>query len=113
MHVYVGSSTADDLFEFLPIACISAVIIIALIYVVVYFAKKQDNKKPLTTRTCKILEKTLKNTGNNIEWYLVEFEDGERQKLRSFRADTILISEGDTGVVTYRGITIESFKREK
>lgn len=113
MHVYVDSGTSDDILGFLPFACIIAVIVIALVFAVLHFVKKQDDNKPLTTRTCKVLEKTLRNTGNGIEWYLVEFEDGERQKLRSFRADTILISEGDIGVITYRGITIESFKREK
>ena len=95
--------------EFLPFACIIAVILIALLFVAVYFIKKQYNKQPLITRRCKVVEKTL----NVIEWDVVEFENGERKKLRNLEANTIIISEGDIGVITYRGITIESFKREK
>ena len=41
---------------------------------------------------------------------LVEFENGERKKLRSFHADTIFIAVGDEGILEYRGITIQSFR---
>ena len=40
---------------------------------------------------------------------MVEFENGERKKLRSFHADTIFIAVGDEGILEYRGITIQAF----
>lgn len=40
----------------------------------------------------------------------LNFENGERKKLRSFHADTIFIAVGDEGILEYRGITIQSFQ---
>lgn len=47
----------------------------------------------------------------NIEWYIVECENGERIKLRNLQADKVIIAEGDSGLISYKGQTIQSFKR--
>ena len=54
----------------------------------------------------------MKTKKGNIEWYVVEFENGERKKLRNFHADTIFIAkyDGDEGILEYRGITIQSLE---
>ena len=40
----------------------------------------------------------------------MEFENGERKRLRSFHGLTVLITVGDEGIIEYRGITIQSFR---
>ncbi|NSD95066.1 DUF2500 domain-containing protein, partial [Fusicatenibacter saccharivorans] len=72
-----------------------------------FILKSKDNSKPLEKAKVKILEKPVQK--GNIEWYVVEFENGERKKLRSFHADTIFIAVGDEGILEYRGITIQAF----
>ena len=86
------------------IICILSVIFLVVI-------KNSDNKKPLQTKRVKILEKPVQQ--GLIEWYVVEFENGERTKLRNFNTDKIIISVGDIGIIKYRGLTIESFQHTK
>lgn len=74
--------------------------IVALIFYVL--VKKQDNNKELVTQKVKVLEKPIKQ--GNIEWYVVECENGERLKLRNFQANDIIIAVGDIG-------TIETMKK--
>ena len=45
-----------------------------------------------------------------VEWFVVEFENGERKKLRNFHGETVIIAVGDEGIMEYRGITIQSFR---
>ena len=47
-----------------------------------------------------------------VGWYMVEFEDGGRAKLRSYKENTVPIAPGDVGIFRYRGMTIEGFQRE-
>lgn len=46
----------------------------------------------------------------NVEWYVVECENGERIKLRSFQANNLILSVGDKGLFGYQGKTIKTFK---
>lgn len=99
-----------DLAEMLPIffgILIGLAIIVWIFYVVV---KKQDDNKELITRKVKILEKPVQQ--GNIEWYVVECENGERLKLRSFQGNKLIVSVGDVGIIKYRGKTVQSFKRQ-
>ena len=43
---------------------------------------------------------------------LVEFENGERLKLRNLNAHKMILSAGDVGILRYKGMTIEAFQRE-
>ena len=43
---------------------------------------------------------------------LVEFENGERVKLRNLHADKVIIAIGDEGIIDYKGQTIQSFQRK-
>ena len=89
-----------------------AIVVLAIISVVLYvITKNSDNKKPLMTKQVKILEKPVQQ--GNIEWYIVEFDNGERCKLRNLNANKVLISIGDVGIMKYRGKTIESFQRTR
>lgn len=74
------------------------------------FLKKKDNSEPLQSVRVKILEKPVQQ--GNIEWYVIECEDGRRLKLRSFQGNDLIIAVGDVGVISYRGKTIQSFQRE-
>lgn len=47
-----------------------------------------------------------------VGWYVVECEDGERLKLRSFEPNKLLVSVGDVGILGYSGQTIQTFNRE-
>ncbi|MEQ3231704.1 hypothetical protein [Fusicatenibacter saccharivorans] len=86
-----------------------ALLFIGIVSWIAYFIlKSKDNSKPLEKSKVKILEKPVQR--GNIEWYVVEFENGERKKLRSFHADTVLIAVGDEGILEYRGITIQAFR---
>ena len=49
---------------------------------------------------------------NLVGWYLVEFENGERLKLRTFEPRKVFFSAGDIGILRYQGITILSFQKE-
>ena len=98
-----------DFAEMLPIifgVLIGLCIIFCLVY---FFVKRGDNKKELITRKVKIIEKPVQQ--GNVEWYVVQCDNGERLKLRSFQANQLLISVGDTGIISYRGKTIQSFQR--
>lgn len=109
MYVVAGSWDGSDLIEMLPIFfCILTVFMIAALGCY-YFLKRQDDNKELLTKKVKVLEKPIHQ--GNIEWYVVECENGERLKLRSFQANNIIIAVGDEGTISYRGKTIYSFQR--
>ncbi len=77
---------------------------------ILFFVKRQDNNKELMTRKVKVLEKPVQQ--GNVEWYVVECENGERLKLRSFQANNVIIAVGDVGILSYKGKTIRSFQRK-
>ena len=107
--MYIRTSDAD-LIKMIPVFFCCLVGILIFVLLIYFFIRRQDNGKELVTKKVKILEKPVRQ--GNIEWYLVEFEDGNRLKLRSFQANNLIITEGDTGILSYRGITIESFQRQ-
>ena len=107
--MYVQTRSVD-LAEMLPIffgVLIGLAIIVWIFYAIV---KKQDDNKELITRRGKIIEKPVQQ--GNVEWYVVECENGERMKLRSFQGNKLIISVGDTGIIKYKGKTVQSFQRQ-
>ena len=99
-----------DLAEILPIffgVLIGLCIVLILAYV---FLKNKDKNKKLISQKVTVLENPVQQ--GNVEWYLMECENGDRIKLRSFQGNSLLISVGDKGIVSYRGQTVESFKRQ-
>ena len=90
------------------VICLVILIIVGIISWVAYFLlKAKDKSKPLQTERVKILEKRVQGL---VEWYVVEFENGERKNMRNFQATKILIAAGDEGNIGYKGITIQSFQ---
>lgn len=108
MYVYADSSSIAELLPMFFGILIGLAILLGIVYIIL---KKKDNNKPLTTKKVKILEKPVSQ--GNVAWYVVECEDGERLKLRSFKNNSVIITVGDEGILGYRGITIQSFKRLK
>lgn len=98
-----------DLAEILPIffgVLIGLCIVLILAYM---FLKNKDKNKKLISQKVTVLEKPVQQ--GNVEWYVMECENGDRIKLRSFQGNSLFISVGDKGIVSYRGQTVESFKR--
>lgn len=106
MYVRVNS---NKIVEMLPMFFAILIGIAVCVWVIFLLLKKKDESKQLITRTVKVLEKPVQQ--GMVEWYLVECENGERLKLRSFKANSLIITVGDKGIMGYRGQTIESFKR--
>lgn len=99
-----------DLAEMLPIffgVLIGLSIVLILAYM---FLKNKDKNKKLISQKVTVLEKPVQQ--GNVEWYVMECENGDRIKLRSFQGNSLFISVGDKGIVSYRGQTVESFKRQ-
>ena len=107
MYIRTGSS---DFIAMVPIFFCALIAIMIIVWAFYFFVKRQDNNKELITRKVKVLEKPVQQ--GNVEWYVVECENGERLKLRSFQANNIIIAVGDAGILGYRGKTIQSFKRK-
>lgn len=107
MDIRISSS---DIIEMAPVFFCVLVALMIIFCVLYFFVKRQDNNKELITQKVKILEKPVQQ--GNIEWYVVECENGERLKLRSFQADKVIIAVGDVGMIGYKGQTIQSFHRE-
>lgn len=105
----MSRSDIAEMGELLPLFFGIAIGLFFIALLIYYAAKNKDNKEELETRNVKVLEKTF--TQGNIEWYIVECEDGARLKLRNLRANSLIISVGDTGTMSYRGETIQSFQR--
>lgn len=111
MYNNIVRISTQDLVKMLPLF-FAVLIGLCIVVLVLYFClKKKDNSKPLQTRRVKILEKPIQQ--GNVEWYVVECENGERLKLRSFQGNKIIITVGDVGTIEYRGKTIQSFQRNK
>lgn len=107
--MYVIGTNDVDLATILPMFFGILIGLAILLWAIYFFVKKQDDNKELITKRVKVLEKPVQQ--GNIEWYVVECEDGERLKLRSFQANHIMITVGDVGVISYKGQTIQDFKR--
>ena len=111
MTVRFDNYDVDELITFLPTFFVVLIGVAVLVWVLYFFLKKSDNNKELIEKRVKFLEK-LPGFGN-VGWYIVECENGERLKLRSFEATELLVSPGDIGILRYKGITIQSFQRER
>lgn len=107
MHVSVNGS---DLAQYFPMIFGILIGLCITMCLLVFFLKRKDNSKPLQTVKAKILEKPVQQ--GNVEWYLIECEDGRRLKLRNFQSNLLIITVGDVGVISFRGKTIQSFQRE-
>lgn len=103
---YIGSG---DLFEGL-IVLVGILLLLGIGCWIAYFCiRGNDKAKPLCRARVKILEKT---TNVGAEWYVVQFENGERRRMRNFHPGRLILTVGDVGMMEYRGITIESFRSE-
>lgn len=107
MYIRMDST---DIGEMLPMFFAVLVELGIVLWGIVFLVKKQDESKELVTQRVKVLEKPVQQ--GSIEWYVMECENGERLKLRSFQANHIMITVGDVGTVSYRGQTIQDFKRQ-
>ena len=107
MTIRVSRYNMDDLIALFPVLFGILIAMAILAWVAVYFVKRMDNNKPLITRRVKILEKIY--SLGEIEWYVVEFENGERLKLRNLNAHKMILSAGDVGILRYKGMTIDTF----
>lgn len=79
-YVRIGGSSFsnEDIFAFVVV-----ILVIGIASWIGYFIlKSKDNSKPLEKAKVKILEKPVQK--GNIEWYVVEFENGERKNLEVF-----------------------------
>lgn len=83
--------------------------IVIVLLVVNRIITNGDAKKELIVCRVTVIEK-LSQQGS-IGWYIMETENGQRIKIRSFKANTILLSVGDKGILKYRGRTLEDFQR--
>ena len=108
MRVQINSS---DLVQYLPIFFGVLIGVCIVMLLIVLFLKNKDNSKPMQTMRAKIIEKPIQQ--GNIEWYVIECEDGRRLKLRNFQSNQLIIAVGDVGIISFKGKTIQSFRREK
>lgn len=96
-----------DLIQVSIIIIVAGLVLGVCAWVAVGVQRTKDNSKPLQRREAKIVEKPTKTP--TVEWCVVEFENGERMKLRNFHPNSVLLAVGDTGVIDYKGITIMAF----
>ena len=99
---------AMDFWEIVPMFFAIMVGILVILMIAYVFYQNKDKKKEMHSKKVTVLEKPIQQ--GNIEWYVMESENGERMKLRSFQGNSLFISVGDRGIVSYRGETIETFK---
>ena len=99
-----------DFWEIVPMFFAIMVGILVLLMLAYVFYQNKDKKKELISKKVTVLEKPIQQ--GNLEWYVMECENGDRIKLRSFQGNSLFISVGDKGIVSYRGETIETFKRQ-
>lgn len=96
----------EDIIAFFIAMLIISFVIGVISRIALSFMKDKDKSKPLHTAKVRIIEKVSQGL---VEWYVVEFENGERKKLRNFDVNTVFIAVGDVGIMEYSGTTIQSF----
>lgn len=106
---YIG--TGDELTVILFILVGVLVFLGVGIWIACYCIVENDKSKPLSRARVKILEKTA--PGRHVEWYVIQFENGERRRMRNLHPERLILTVGDIGIMEYRGITVESFRRER
>lgn len=107
---YFRIGTSSDIMSDLAILIVVFGVLGIACWVIFFYLKGKDKSKPIQTAKVKILEKPVSQ--GLVEWYVVEFENGERKKLRNFNVNEVLITTGDVGIIKYSGITIQSFQKE-
>lgn len=107
VYFSIGTSSSDGIEWVIAIVIVLCVLGVAS-WVAFLFLKGKDKSKPLQTAKVKIIEKPVSQ--GLVEWYVVEFENGERKKLRNFNTNKVFIAVGDVGIMKYSGITIQSFQ---
>ena len=110
MTIISTGDLGDSIAEVFPAIFVFLIIVISVAFIALHFIKKSDDNKELIMRNGKVLEKPVQQ--GNIAWYVVEFDSGERMKLRSFKGNSLFISVGDAGLIEYRGQTIQAFHRQ-
>lgn len=109
MTYYSISTSSGEIIDFF----VTFVIVLCVLGIVgwlsFFFLAGKDKTKPLQTAKVKIIEKPVSK--GLVEWYVVEFENGERKKLRNFNVNKVFIAVGDVGTIKYNGITIQSFDK--
>ena len=108
MSIHVSES---DLGEMAVIFFCALIGVFLVLLVIRGFVGMLDSGEELVTRKVKIIEKPVQQ--GNIEWYVVECDNGERLRLRNLHAMSVIISVGDEGFISFRGKTVESFWREE
>lgn len=89
---------------------VSSIIVLLLLLLVYNMLKKKDDNLPLHSAIGTVIE--VNHTGVvNIVWYIIEFEDNSRKRMRSLNAEKMVLTTGDKGLINYRGNTIVSFDR--
>lgn len=95
----------------LPEVCVVMTVMIIAVIAVIFFLRQLNVTNRLVTKRVRIRKKIVKN--QDVESYIVECQNGERLKLKSYQASTLPISVGDVGVIVYRGKTIQEFTKQK
>lgn len=102
----LGDIRIEDLF----VPMFGMLLVLGVIACVLFFViKKRDEHKPTVRKRGKIIEKP-QQTSSMVYWVTVEFEGGQRMKLRVFDK-TIILAVGDVGIIEYSGQTIQKFEK--
>lgn len=108
--MYYTESRSSEILEMLPIAFGVMIGLVIVLLIINALLKNKDSKKELITCRATVTENLGDSCGT--AWYIMETENGQRIKLRSFQTRTLLLMVGDRGIVKYRGETLEDFQRE-
>lgn len=119
----MSSLMSEILEEMLPfyILIIVAACLPAVIRIFQMMNAKSDDEKSEEIIEAVVLSKTMENSdglanilgcNNPIEWITFEKKDGSRVRLRNVRVNEILLTEGDEGILVYRGNTIYQFTKQ-
>lgn len=111
--------STSDFFDTVPPQFFLVMIFLIIIIMPVMFIlmknimKNADNSKPLITKRVKIIERRPQKNGVALfSEYSIETDTGERLILRNYDEKTLILKEGDQGIMSYCGKTIKSFKRD-
>lgn len=101
----------DMVFEVVVFMIVLMVVLGGGCWIAYFCIRGNDKAKPLCRARVKILEKRM-GAINTHEWYVVQFENGERRQMSNYHAGRLILTVGDVGIMEYRGNTVESFRRE-
>ncbi len=107
MHMYIGLYEQIIIFGVL-IIMITCALLCSVLMIIIKIIKLNDKRNGLIIKKAKIIEKAAKY--GPITWFIVQFESGERVRLRTFNNLGLLVTAGDVGIITFRGKTIEKIE---